>query len=127
MAQGGKGEDLPKQGFKPDLNKRGAIRSIYDGRYKFNRYFAPLEHHVPKTMEQLFTYNDLELFDLKSDPLEMKNLALEPKKNEDLIKMMNEKLNALVADEVGDDVGQMLPKIENANWTLSTSFDDIRL
>ena len=55
-------QDLPAQGFRPNLKKRGAIRSVYDGRHKLNRYFAPLEHHMPRTMEQLFAHNDVDLF-----------------------------------------------------------------
>jgi hypothetical protein len=74
-----------------------------------NRYYSPQEHHVPRTLGQLFANNDVELFDLKSDPLEMNNLAIDRKKYGDLILTMNNKLNLLIELEVGDDVGQMLP------------------
>lgn len=126
VANGGSPADLQKQGFKPDLKKRGAIRSIYDGRYKFSRYFSPLEHHVPKTMEQLLANNDVELYDLRGDPEEVRNLALDIKKNGELMVMMNEKLNMLVADEVGQDDGQMLPSINGVQWTMSSSIEDFR-
>jgi arylsulfatase len=127
FAEGGKPQDLPNQGFRPDLNKRGAIRSIFDGKYKFSRYFSPLQHHVPKTLEQLFANNDLELYDLESDPLEINNLASNPQKYSDLIHNMNEKLNVLIADEAGEDEGQMLPSIKGNTWKLSSSFRDLRL
>jgi len=63
--------DISKQGWRPNLSKRGAIRSAFDGRYKLNRYFSPLEHHTPRSIEELYANNDVELFDLISDPNEM--------------------------------------------------------
>jgi len=41
--------------------------------------------------------------------LELNNLALDPKKNGDLLGTMNTKLNKLIDAEVGEDLGQMLP------------------
>ena len=125
LAEGGKPADLPKQGLKPNLNKRGSIRSIYDGHYKFSRYFSPLGHHTPKTIEQLFANNDVELYDLKNDPFEMNNLAVNLNKYGDIIEMMNTKLNVLIGIEVGEDIGQMLPSAEGENWT-SSSISDLR-
>ena len=61
---------------------------------------------MPRTMEQLFAKNDVELFDRKNDPLEMKNLAVYRKKYGDLILAMNNKLSLLIEQEVGDDPGQ---------------------
>lgn len=127
FAVGGDPKNLPAQGFRPDLKKRGAIRSVYDGRYKFNRYFAPQDHHVPRTMEQLLTNNDVELFDLINDPLEIKNLAVGRKKYGDLILMMNNKLNLLIENEVGEDIGQMLPGGADANWRLSSELKNLRM
>jgi arylsulfatase A-like enzyme len=127
FADGGKKEDLPKQGFKPNLKKRGAIRSIFDGQYKLNRYYSPLEHHVPKTMEQLFANNDLELFDVSNDPFEMNNLAVNKSQYGEIIEMMNGKLNLLIEREVGDDVGQMLPSVEGTDWTLPPSIAHLRM
>ena len=126
FAGGGKPAELPQQGYKPDLGKRGGIRSVYDGRYRFSRYFSPLQHHTPTTIEQLFANNDVELYDLKNDPLEMNNLALNRNENGETIVMMSNKLNALIAAEVGEDVGQMLPSMAGVNWTLSSSIEDFR-
>ena len=127
FAEGGNPQELANQGFRPNLEKRGAIRSVYDGQYKFTRYFSPQEHHVPKTIEQLFGNNDVELFDLKRDPLEMHNLAIDRKKYGDLILTMNNKLNLLIEHEVGEDVGQMLPGGADANWRLSPELKHLRM
>ncbi|MEP5566458.1 MAG: sulfatase-like hydrolase/transferase [Halioglobus sp.] len=126
LAEGGNPKELPNQGFRPDLSKRGAIRSICDGRYKFNRYFSPLQHHMPRTMEQLLAYNDLELFDLVNDPLEQRNLATDTKAHGELIVALNDKLNALIESEVGDDIGQMLPLIKGQSWRIDPSFTELR-
>jgi len=53
--------------LKIDLMKRGAIRSVFDGRYQFNRYFSPKQHNRPTSMESLFQLNDVELFDLQRE------------------------------------------------------------
>lgn len=113
--------------FQPDLSKRGAIRSVFDGRYKFSRYFSPTEHNKPISIEQLFKLNDVELFDLASDPFEMNNLALDRKKNADLIVAMNGKLNLLIESEVGDDIGQMLPGGADGNWVISPDIQNLRM
>ena len=113
--------------FKPDLSKRGAIRSVFDGRYKFSRYFSPTEHNKPLSMEQLFGLNDVELFDLTSDPLEMNNLALNRKNNGELLVAMNDKLNFLIESEVGEDIGQMLPGGADGNWVISPDIENLRI
>lgn len=100
----------------PSLSKRGAIRSIFDGRHKYSRYFSPLEFNNPKTVDEILAKNDVELFDLKEDPEETKNLILELDTSDDsdqiseLLLAMNEKMNAIIAEEVGVDDGSFLPK-----------------
>ena len=127
IREGGKPEDLPEQGWRPDLAKRGAIRSVFNGRYKLNRYFSPQEHHKPGTIEELFASNDVELFDIEADPSEMNNLASDRQKNAELLIAMNSKLNDLIDAEVGDDVGQMLPGGADANWRLDPSISKLRM
>ena len=43
------GKHVGKEQLKPDLTKRCAIRSVNDGRYRFTRYFSPLQHNLPST------------------------------------------------------------------------------
>ena len=57
-----------------------------------------------------------ELYDLERDPHEMNNLALDKKTNGDLIIAMNDKLNKVIEDEVGKDMGEYLPDIKGVNW-----------
>ena len=100
---------------RPDTKKRSNIRTVYDGRYKYSRYFNSQEHNRPTTIKQISQVNDVELFDLENDPYEMNNLALD-KKNQDLLLAMNDKLNRLIDREVGKDDGSHLPKISGVNW-----------
>ena len=127
IREGGKPADLPSQGWRPNLAKRGAIRTIFDGRYKLNRYFSPLEHHMPRSIEELFASNDVELFDLEADPEEVRNLAMDRQKNADLLVAMNETLNQTIESEVGEDRGQMLPGGTDAKWTLDPSISRLRM
>jgi arylsulfatase len=115
------GQDVAKLGLKPDLKKRGAIRSVTDGRYRYSRYFSPLQHNLPGTIEQIFEYNDVELFDLQVDPDEMQNLAADRQTNGDLLLAMNQKLTDAINTEVGADDGDFLPK-NKAGWAV-THFD----
>jgi len=119
LHQGGKPDQLKSTGVVPDLMKRGAVRSVFDGRYTFTRYFSPKQHNRPTTLEDLQRLNDLELFDARTDPLEMNNLAAGPKAQRDLVMAMNEKLNRLIDTEVGEDRGQMLPGGIDAGWEVT--------
>ena len=99
----------------PNFRHRCGIRSVFDGRYRFSRYFSPIEFNTPTGFEALIAQNDLELYDLQDDPDEMANLAASPKAHSALIMAMNAKLNARLAEEVGDDNGLFLP-IRNGKW-----------
>jgi hypothetical protein len=119
MQKGGKPDQLKSAGIVPDMMKRGAVRSVYDGRYLFARYFSPKQHNRPTTFEDIYRINDVELFDLQADPLEMNNLAMSGKQHRELVVAMNEKLNRLIDTEVGEDVGQMLPGGIEAGWEVT--------
>jgi arylsulfatase len=119
IQKGGKPDGLKAAGIVPDFMKRGAVRSIYDGRYVFSRYFSPKQHNRPATLDELFKLNDVELFDSSVDPLEMDNLAMDRKKSGELIQAMNDKLNRLIDAEVGEDRGQMLPGGAEAGWEVT--------
>lgn len=127
LREGGKPTEIAANNWRPNLNKRGAIRSVFDGRYKLNRYFSPMEHHTPKSIEELFANNDVELFDVKNDPDEMINLAMDRRANGDLLVAMNDKLKALIESEVGDDDGQMLPDGKDINWKLDSGISKLRM
>ncbi|UYN97390.1 MAG: sulfatase-like hydrolase/transferase [Enhydrobacter sp.] len=109
-------EEAKKQGFKPDLKKRGHVRSAFDGRYRFTRYFAPVDHNSPRTLDELFKWNDVELYDLQSDPGEIDNLANDRGKNAELLLTMNGKLEAVIKAEIGKDDGRELPEIPKISW-----------
>ena len=93
------------------LDKRGFLSFVFDGRYKFARYYAPTAFNTPRTLEEIVRSNDVQLFDLQNDPEEMRNLALEPDKNRATILRMNELLNDLIAKEVGVNDGRFLTKV----------------
>ncbi|MGB7904743.1 MAG: sulfatase-like hydrolase/transferase, partial [Steroidobacteraceae bacterium] len=119
IQQGGDPKKLKEAGMVPDMRKRGAVRSVYDGRYVFSRYFSPRQHNRPTTLEDLYRFNDVELFDLHADPLEMTNVAMKQGSQRDLVMVMNDKLNRLIDAEVGEDRGQMLPGGIEAGWEVS--------
>jgi arylsulfatase len=119
-------KEAAKEGaLRPDLTKRGAIRSVFDGRYRFARYYSPRQHNRPDSLEALFRLNDVELFDVERDPLERRNLALERDQQRDLLEAMNAKLNALIDKEVGEDVGQMLPGGVDGGWVATDAVNDV--
>ena len=107
-----------KDGFKPNMKKRGSLRTVFDGRYKFTRYFSPLDHNKPTTLDELYQWNDVELYDLANDPDEMVNLGVDRSANKDLILAMNTKLNDIIKTEIGVDDGRELPNIPLVDWTV---------
>jgi len=109
---------MKASGFTPDLKKRGSVRTVFDGRYKFSRYFAPVDRNKPGTLDELYKANDVELFDLQTDPSETKNIALEREKNMELIATMSGKLEALIKAEIGDDNGREMPEVSTITWTI---------
>ena len=108
-----------KQATLPNMKKRGSLRTVFDDRYKFTRYFSPTEHNQPSNLEDLYARNDLELFDLLEDPQEMKNLAGKKDENADLVLSMSQKLEQRIQAEIGKDDGSELPKIPSINWSLT--------
>jgi len=104
------------ESFPIDWSLRVAIRSITDERYRFTRYFPFRGFNTPRSLEELRANNDLELYDLQADPEEMINLAHDVERNRDLISRMNDKLNALIAAEIGVDDGSFLPFSDFIDW-----------
>lgn len=94
---------------EPDLGLRRLFRGVHDGRYKFARYFAPAQHHEPTTWEALTAHNDLELYDTRTDPEEIRNLAADPERHRAEILRLNAMTNALVRAEIGRDDGSEYP------------------
>ena len=90
---------------QPDFDQRRNIRGIFDGRYKLVRYFSLDDYNQPKDVEELRERNDIALYDLVEDPSERENIANpdHPGYDESLLAEMNERLNALIRDEIGRD------------------------
>jgi arylsulfatase A-like enzyme len=88
---------------------RTQLRGVFDGRYKFARYFNIRQHHTPADWDTLVAHNDLELYDTQADPDEIVNLAAQPAAHRDLILSLNAKVNKLIAEEVGADDGSIYP------------------
>jgi arylsulfatase A-like enzyme len=97
-----------------NLNKRGFLSVVFDGRYKFGRFYAPNACNTPQTLQKLLENNDVQLFDLRNDPDEMRNLALDPEKNRETILRMNALLNDMIAKEIGTDEHRLLEEAMGA-------------
>jgi arylsulfatase A-like enzyme len=111
---------IQASGFKPNMKKRGSLRTAFDGRYKFSRYFAPVERNRPTSLETLYRNNDVELFDLRADPSETTNLAADPKANPTLVMAMSAKLEAVIQAEIGVDDGREMPDVEGIKWSIDS-------
>src|SRR5262249_12044121 len=114
-------EELEKAGYKPDLKKRGSVRTVFDGRYKFSRYFGPVERNHPATIDELYKANDVELFDLQTDPEETVNLAADREKHKDVISAMSTQLEAPIKAEIGLDDGREMPEISKVTWYIDSA------
>ena len=87
-----------------------SMRAIRSKDYKLIFYYGQnYRDRGPKP-----TQPGWELYDMKNDPHEMNNLATDRCRTGDLLAAMNDKLNALIEAEVGEDIGQMLPGGEDA-------------
>ena len=95
---------------------RVSIRSIFDGRYKFSRYFSFRNFNTPQTLDELLANNDLEIYDTRVDPDETVNLALNIDANRALAESLNAKMNRIIAREIGNDDGSFLPLKRWINW-----------
>lgn len=95
----------------PNPEKRELFRAVFDGRYKLVRYFGMGNYNLPAKVQQLLADNDVALYDLAQDPEEMDNLANpdNPKYNEELLLTMNQKLNTLIEEEIGNDKAMFKP------------------
>ncbi|MBL8330169.1 MAG: sulfatase-like hydrolase/transferase [Rubrivivax sp.] len=94
---------------RPRRDQPTLFRGIHTGRHKFARYFKPTEHHRPTDWETLTHHNSLELYDLRDDPGELNNLAHAPEWMRGLVSDLNARLQALLDQEVGSDLGEALP------------------
>jgi arylsulfatase len=105
---------LVKEIGVPNLEKREVFRCVFDGRYKLVRYFGLGHYNLPLSVERLQADNDIALYDLLLDPEEMDNLAnpANPKYSEELLSAMNQKLNALIDAEIGEDKALFTPPKE---------------
>ena len=110
--------EMMATGFRPNLKKRGSVRAMSDGRYTFSRYFSPTEHHKPANLDELYKYNDLELYHREQDPGEQTNLAADRAADGDLVLAMNAQLEAIIAAEIGVDDGRELPEVDGIDRAL---------
>ena len=120
IAGGHSPAEIRESGRRPDFKKRGFQRTVFDGRYKLSRYFAPSQHHLPTDTAQLREYNDVELFDLAEDPNEMTNLAAQGRDHDHLLAELTDKMNRLSSQEIGAaEDGSYLPPVPGMDWSIT--------
>ena len=119
-------KDLIASGARADLTKRGTVRTAFDGRYKFTRYLSPVQRNRPRNLDQLYASNDVELFDLDSDPNELTNLAAVKGENAGLVQQMSDKLERAIAAEIRVDDGREMPDLQGQkiSWALPANAID---
>ncbi len=105
MARGQKDSQGNTLYYTFDTDVRGFVRGLVTERYKFARYFST-EFNTPATLEEILEKNDIELYDLENDPQELVNLGANPEAHEELILELNDLLNRLIAEEIGEDDGE---------------------
>jgi arylsulfatase len=103
------GNALGPDGPAAGDSSRVLIRGVFDGRYKFGRYFRLSDHHQPRDWETLIARNDLELYDIAADPNEIVNLANRPEEHKARILSLNAHVNTLINREIGVDDGSIYP------------------
>ena len=106
------GDFLKQLRLGPELGNRGLHRGVFDGRYKFTRYFSPDSHHLPEDWDTLLANNDLELYDTREDPDELINLAASANRVDGIkqrLLALNGQTNQLIKQEIGDDHGGEYP------------------
>jgi hypothetical protein len=89
---------------------------VYDGRYRFSRYFGQTDFNRPTTWEELTSNNDIELYDLETDSRGDRQPGHGPaaprrSRHDD----ENAKLKARIDEEVGVDDGSFLP-LRDGKW-----------
>jgi len=80
----------------PTVRHRAFLRGFYDGRWKYARSFEPGRQQAPLAEQEL------ELYDTREDPAELRNLAHEPSRA-GLLAECDDRLYQLIRDEMGPD------------------------
>ena len=99
-----------KPAYRADMHKRGFVRGIITPDYKFARYFAPVKFNTPADYEALWADNDVELLMCGTDETENLAWPKDNNANQQLVELMNQKLNALIQREIGTDDGSETKK-----------------
>ena len=95
----------------PNLDKRGFLSFVFDGRYKFARYYAPAAFNTPADARSRSSSTTTSSCSIcRRIPTSCTTSPSIAEKNKDLILRMNGLLNELMAKEVGDhNNGDFLP------------------